>query len=188
MNCIPLLLCLVSLAQITPAIPEGTTVFTVTYKDGGNVAVVAAAIRGRDDSFIDIYDRANLPARLELVRDEPWNGYPREMVLVQNIVEAEPESSAKQRVRYENSGFEAVPTDSGSTWVPVAMKQRYDRMLALRETLESQRQAMYTSTTLTPADETSDLSGPGVAALWGRHVVILVMAVISIVVAVKVFF
>ena len=186
MNSVPLILCLLSIAQITPAIPESATVFTVTYKDGGDVAVVNAAIRARD-VFVDVYDRGNLPARLELVLDEPWNGYPSEMVLVQNIVEAEPEPSAKRKGRYESSGFEQITADTGTIWIPAETNLRYERMKALQEELEDELRARYTPMS---AEESAqiDTGGPGFAALWWRHVVILVFTAVSLVVAVKVFF
>jgi len=185
MNSVPLILCLLSIAQITSVIPEGTTVFTVTYKDGQDVRVVNAAIRTRD-VFLDIYDRGATTARLELVRDEPWNGYPSEMVLKQNIVEAEPEPSAKRKGRYESSGFEQVTTAKGTIWIPAETNRRYQRMQALQENLEAELRARHTPMS---ADESEQLDGgPGFAALWWRHVVILVFTAISLVVAVKIFF
>lgn len=189
MNCAALLLCLVSLAQITPDIPDGTTVFTVTYKTktGGDVAVVNAAIRA-DDHYIDTYDRANLPARLELVLDEPWNGYPTDKVLIQNIVEAEPEPDFKRKLRYDNSGAERVETDNGAIWIPVETKQRFEQMKALQEARDAERDALLTSIPLDFVEQTAGNQGPGFAARWGRHVMVIVFAAISLVVAVKVFF
>jgi len=177
------------MAQITPAIPDGTQVFTVRYKTsvGGDIAVINAAIRA-GGAFIDTYDRANLPPRLELVLDEPWNGCPSTMVLIQNIEEAEPEPPIKRKDRYDKSGFEQVDTSSGSIWVPIETKQRFQRMVALQDELTSQQEALYASVPVSTSVDTPDAGGPGIATRWGRHVIVLVFAAVSIVVVVKVFF
>lgn len=188
MNNLMIVLWLVSLGQITPAIPDGATIFTITYKDGGQDVTVAAAIRARGE-FAVAFDRLALPAQLELVRDEPWFNYPSATVLKQNVREAEPESSAKRRLRYENSGFERIESDQGVTWLSAETVARATRMRELEEARDAERARIHSTASLAALSSGGGGdSGPGVFALWGRHVAVLVFAAIGIVITVKIGF
>lgn len=180
------ILCLVSLAQITSTIPDGTTIFTITIKDGRDQRVVSAAIKARGE-FIDSYDAGTAPSQLELVLDEPWNYYPTLSVTRLNIEEVVVEASFKRKERREGSGYVPVETERGEIWVLSETAQRYERMLELQSALEAQRASDYSAAVLESNGEQAQPSGPGPVQQWGRHVVVLVLAAVSLVVVFRVF-
>ena len=185
-----LILCLVSLAQITPKIPDDATIFTVVVemKVGEEATVYAAAIRTRD-GFIREYDSAAMPPRFDLVLDEPWNDAPPVSVLKQRVKEVEPEPPAQREIRYRESRHQRVKTTGGvEVWVSDESVARKGRLNELQTALEAERAAQSVPDISESATGDPTPGGPGFAALWGRHVVILVMAAVGMVVAVKVCF
>lgn len=185
MQCILLTVWLVSLAQITPTIPDDATVFTITYeKRIGEIAVLHAAIRAGGE-FVESFDRRQLPDQVELVLDEPWRGYPAEAMMAHRIREAQPEPSFRRKNRYADSGFQQL--ESG-LWVPDDAKRRADRMHELRENFEHEQERTFAGPVLETGMERAAPGGPGFFALWGGHVVILILAAISIALAVKICF
>jgi hypothetical protein len=180
---------MVSLAQITPAIPEGTPVFTVTYRKDGAETVAAAAIRPRGSGFIEIFDPLALPPQLELIRDEPWNGYPTETVLKQNVRNAEREPDTARKTRYSNSGFEKVPSASGEVWISVETAARRAKMESLQDALSERQEAARAAVAVEAPASTDDApQGPGLFTLWGRHIAVAAIALLAVVVTVKVCF
>lgn len=187
-----LLLCLVSLAQSTPelpptGIPEGTTIFTVTFKDGGDVKVVSAALRAKD-GFLKEYDARDRPAAVDYIEDTPWKPMPPQKLLTQNITEIEPETYAKQSQRYKDSGYTHVDTPTGAVWVASETVARAARATELREDLEQRRVAHYAAYEAQVSGAPVAEESPGFVSLWGRHVVIAVLALVMMVVTVKVCF
>ncbi len=187
MNASLILLWLVSLAQITsgPVIPEGTQIFTVTLKDGQSERVVSAAVKV-DDKFVSEFDMAKRPSQVELYHDTPWLLTPPERVLSQKIREIEPESSIKRSQRYKDSGFEQVKTpDGGVVWVSSETVKRDARARELQAAYQSDLESRVAVHATQAEAQAGNPNRPGFARLWGRHIVVLVSALVVVVVALK---
>ena len=187
MNASLILLWLVSLAQITSgsAIPEGTQIFTVILKDGQSERVVSAAVKV-DDKFISEFDMAKRPSQVELFHDTPWVPTLPERVLSLKIREIEPEPTIKRSQRYKDSGYEQVKTpDGGVLWVSSETVKRDIRARALQAAhLADMESRVAAHTTQTEIHEGSP-NRPGFVRLWGRHIVVVVSALVVVVIAVK---
>lgn len=186
MNASLILLWLVSLAQITSgtAIPEGTQVFTVTLKDGQSERVISAAVKV-DDKFVSEFDLAKRPSQVELYHDTPWLPAPPERVLSQKIREIEPESTIKRSQRYKDSGYEQVKTDNGMVWVSGETVLRDARARELQAAYQLDLETRVAAHAPQAEAQSGGPSRPGFARLWGRHIVVLVSALVVVVVAVK---
>ncbi len=186
MNASLILLWLVSLAQITSgtAIPEGTQIFTVTLKDGQSERVVSAAVKV-DDKFVSEFDMAKRPSQVELYHDTPWTLAPPERVLSQKIREIEPESTIKRSQRYKDSGYDQVKTDSGMVWVSGETVKRDARARELQAAFQSDLESRVAAHATQTETQSGSPNRPGFVRLWGRHIVVLVGALVVVVVALK---
>lgn len=180
MSCATLLLCLVSLAQITPPIPDGTTIFTVTLKDGTEYA---AAIRARNQ-FIDDFDPRTLPSQLEMVRDQPWNGFPSETVVITNVERAEREPKSSRGLRYSSSGYLEV----SGVWISKETDARAKRLGELQAEQRASEEDRYAAGSASLVLDEPESSAPGVFTLWGRHVAVLAIAIFAVIFTVKICF
>lgn len=182
------LLCLLTLSQITSgtSIPEDAQIFTITLKEGQSERVVNAAVKV-DGQFIDEFDRANPPARVELYLDTPWAPSPPKQELGQRILEIATETNVLRKQRYEKSGYEQVPLPDGkgSTWVSKETLARQERGAALRAALVADQEALLAAHAPEPSVGESSTGGPGFARLWGRHIMVLVSALVLLVVTIK---
>jgi hypothetical protein len=187
MNASIILLWLVSLAQITSgaAIPEGTQIFTVTLKDGQSDRVVSAAVKV-DDKFVSEFDMAKRPSQVELYFDTPWLPTPPERVIAQKIREIEPESSIKRSQRYKESGYEQVKTPAGGmVWVSSDTVKRDARARELQAAYQSDLESRVAAHAIQAETDAASPNRPGFVRLWGRHIVVLVSALVIVVIAVK---
>lgn len=187
MNASLILLWLVSLAQITSgtAIPEGTQIFTVTLKDGQSDRVVSAAVKV-DDKFVSEFDLAKRPSQVELYHDTPWLPTAPERVLSQKIREIEPESSIKRSQRYKESGYEQVKTPDGDmVWVSSETVKRDARSRELQAAYQSDVESRVAAHATQAETDAGTPNRPGFVRLWGRHIVVLVSALVVVVIAVK---
>ena len=187
MNTSLILLWLVSLAQITSgtAIPEGTQIFTVTLKDGQSERVVSAAVKV-DDKFVSEFDMAKRPSQVELYPDTPWTPTPSERVLSQKIKEIEPESSIKRSQRYKESGYEQIKTpEGGMVWVSSETVKRDVRARELQAAYQSDLESRVAAHATQVEAQSGSPNRPGFVRLWGRHIVVLVSALVVVVVAAK---
>jgi len=187
MNYAHVLLWLVSLAQITSGapLPEDAQVFTITLKEGQTERVVNAAVMV-DGEFLSEFDMANRPStQVELHFDTPWTPSPPEKVLSQRIKQIEPEGRIQKDKRYKESGFEQIETPNGTIWIATETKLRSERANELRAALAADLEAKAAAHALQVGSGGDSSSGPGFVRLWGRHIVILVSALVVIVVAIR---
>lgn len=186
MNYSHFLLWLVSLAQITSGapLPEDAQVFTITLKEGQTERVVNAAVMA-DGKFLSEFDMANRPSQVELHFDTPWTPTPPKMELSQRIKQIEPEGRIQKNKRYAESGYEQIQTPKGEIWIATETKLRAERANELQTALKADLEAKAAAHALQAESGSESASGPGFVRLWGRHIVILVSALVVLVVAVK---
>lgn len=186
MNYSHVLLWLVSLAQITSGapLPEDAQVFTITLKEGQSERVLNAAIMV-DGKFLSEFDLANRPSQVELHFDTPWAPAPPERVLSQRIKTIEHEGPIQKDKRYKESGYEQLETAKGAIWIATETKLRAERANELQALLAADLEAKAAAHALQAETGGDSSGGPGFVRLWGRHIVILVSALVVLVVAVK---
>ena len=186
MNYSHVLLWLVSLAQITSGapLPDDAQVFTITLKEGQSERVVNAAVMV-DGKFLSEFDMANRPSQVELHFDAPWAPAPPERVLSQRIQQIEPEGSIQKDKRYKESGYEPLETVKGAIWIATETRLRAERANELQAALAADLEAKAAAHAVQTESGGESSSGPGFVRLWGRHIVILVSALVVLVVAVK---
>lgn len=187
MNASLILLWLVSLAQITSGspIPDGTQIFTVTLKDGQSERVVSAAVKV-DDKFVSEFDMAKRPSQVELYHDTPWLATAPERILSQKIKEIEPEPTIKRSQRYKDSGYEQVKTPEGAlVWVSSETVKRDARARELQAAQQADMESRVAAHTTQSEYQAGSPNRPGFVRLWGRHIVVLVSALVVVVIAVK---
>ena len=186
MNYSHVLLWLVSLAQITSGapLPDDAQVFTITLKEGQSERVVNAAVMV-DGKFLSEFDMANRPSQVELHFDAPWAPAPPERVLSQRIQQIEPEGSIQKDKRYKESGYEPLETVKGAIWIATETRLRAERANELQAALAADLEAKAAAHAVQTESGGESSIGPGFVRLWGRHIVILVSALVVLVVAVK---
>jgi hypothetical protein len=187
MNYSHVLLWLVSLAQITSGapLPQDAQVFTITLKEGQSERVVNAAVL-LDGKFLSEFDMANPPStQVELHFDTPWTPAAPEKVLSQRIKQIEEEGPIQKDKRYTESGYEQIETPKGTIWIATETKLRAERANELQAALAADLEAKASAHALQVEAGGESPSGPGFVRLWGRHIVILVSALVVLVVAVK---
>lgn len=186
MNTSLLLLWLVSLAQITSGapLPEDARIFTITLKEGQSERVVNAAVMA-NGKFISEFDKANRPSQVELYYDTPWAPSAPEKVLSQRIREIEPEGSIKRGQRYKESGYESLDTPEGPIWVSSETIARDQRAKELQAALQADREVQAAAHASPVESGAASSTAPGFARLWGRHIVIVVTALVVVVAAIK---
>lgn len=186
MNASLILLWLVSLAQITSGatIPDDAQVFTITIKEGQSERVVNAAVKA-DGKFISAFDKANRPSQVELHLDTPWAPSPPEKVLSQKIREIEPEPSIKRSQRYKESGFEQLETPKGKIWISNESVARDKRLRELEAQRQSELDSLASAQISQSKGETTTSNQIGFVRLWGRHIIIMVTALVVVVAALK---
>jgi hypothetical protein len=180
------LLWLVSLAQITSGapLPEDAQVFTITLKDGQTERVVNAAVMV-DGEFLSDFDMAKRPSQVELHFDTPWTPTLPKMELSQRIKQIEPEGRIQKEKRYAESGYEQIETPKGTIWISTETKVRAERANELQSALQADLEAKAAAHALQAESASAGTSGPGFVRLWGRHIVILVSALVVVVVAIR---
>ncbi len=174
-------------AQITSGsvIPEGTQVFTVTLKDGQSERVVSAAVKV-GDKFVTEFDTAKRPSQVELYHDTPWLPTAPERILSQKIKEIEPEPTIKRSQRYKDSGYEQVKTPEGAlVWVSSETVKRDAQARALQAAHLADMESRVAAHATQSEYQAGSPNRPGFVRLWGRHIVVLVSALVVVVIAVK---
>lgn len=185
MNASLILLWLVSLAQITSgaSIPKDAQIFTITLKEGQSERVVKAAVKA-DGKFVSEFDMAKRPNQVELYFDTPWAPVPPETVLSLKIRAIQPEPPSLKSQRYKESGFEQVDNPKG-LWVSSETVARDKRAKELQAALKSDLEAKAAAQVSPVSTGGETPAGPGFARLWGRHIMVLVTAIVVVVAAIK---